>query len=337
MIETGSQDVEYLKGITLLYVEDDELSRELCSDFLARRVGSLKTAKNGRDGLAAYHEHHPQIVITDVEMPIMDGFSMAREIRKVDKKIPIIIFSSFDQVEYLLQSIEIGIDGYVFKPIDIYKLKETLMKLARRLLAEDLLAQQEVEASRLRNRKALDTIKTARVQSRLLLAMQSAKLGSWEHDKTTNIITLTDEFYAIYRTTAKQVGGYTMSPERLLELFVHPEDRAQVVAEMRKMSESDGPAYDGRLEHRMLYADGTSGYVSVWYKTNKDSNGRPVSVYGLVQDISKQEGIKQLLQSLLKPAPLKSKLTEITALKGYCCRFRIMPNIKLCRSSCISS
>ncbi len=127
---------EYLKSLTVLYVEDENDSREQCSEFLSRLVGVLVTAQNGVEGLDAWRQHAPDIVITDVQMPVMDGLSMAEEIRSRDMSVPIIVLTAFDRGEYLLKSINIGIDKYVTKPVDSGRLQLSLFSCARRLLVE---------------------------------------------------------------------------------------------------------------------------------------------------------------------------------------------------------
>ncbi|MFZ4855804.1 MAG: ATP-binding protein [Desulfuromonadaceae bacterium] len=151
-MNTISPEREYLKSLTLLYVEDEEFTREIFSEFLSRLVGVLITAKNGAEGLDAYRKHRPDIVITDVQMPVMDGMTMMREIRTLDeyKPVPIFVMTAFDQVDYLKRSIPLGVCEYVFKPLDPGKFTESLLICSRRLLEEKKLrqAREEVVISR---------------------------------------------------------------------------------------------------------------------------------------------------------------------------------------------
>lgn len=151
-MNNASPERDYLKSLTLLYVEDDELTREIFSEFLSRLVGVLITAENGAEGLNAYQEHNPDIVITDIQMPVMDGMTMIHEIRTLDtfKPIPIFVMTAFDQVEYLKRSIPLDVCEYVFKPLDSAKFTESLLACSRRLLEEKKLrqAQDEVVMSR---------------------------------------------------------------------------------------------------------------------------------------------------------------------------------------------
>jgi PAS domain S-box-containing protein len=143
-ITTSDAEVQaHLQSLTVLYVEDEELSREMGSEFLSRIVGILITAQNGAEGLKAYQEHNPDIVVTDIQMPIMDGLTMLQKIRTLEKDrlVPAIILTAFEQVEFLKQSIDLDTYRYVVKPIDILKFNESLMECACRLLLEKKLRQ----------------------------------------------------------------------------------------------------------------------------------------------------------------------------------------------------
>ncbi len=121
-------DIKKLKSITVLYVEDDKTTREQIINILIVIVKKLYVAKNGREGLAIYKKAHPDIVISDILMPQMDGLSMAKEIRNINPFTPIIITTAFNTTNFLLEAININIDRYLLKPINIKQLNETLYR-----------------------------------------------------------------------------------------------------------------------------------------------------------------------------------------------------------------
>jgi two-component system cell cycle response regulator len=139
IIDEGLQ--KYLQCLTVLYVEDEEESREQYREFLARLVGELVIAKNGTEGLEAWRHYKPDIIITDILMPVMDGLSMLREIRTVDREISVIVLSAFEETEYLIQSIDLGVSSYVIKPVDVSKFTDVLLKCAQDLLVKAKLVQ----------------------------------------------------------------------------------------------------------------------------------------------------------------------------------------------------
>lgn len=116
--------------LSLLYVEDDETIRSGVECFLKRRFEQVWLAKNGSEGLDLYHRTAPDIVITDIRMPEMDGITMARNILSADLDARIIITSAHNDADYLLESLNMGISHYVLKPIEHGKLNQAIMSCA---------------------------------------------------------------------------------------------------------------------------------------------------------------------------------------------------------------
>lgn len=142
-------DQDFLKKLTVLYVEDDGDTREQFREFLKRPVGTLISAANGVEGLEAFTAHSPDIVVTDILMPQMDGLTMSYEIRGISPTVPIIVLTAFEQTDYLMRAINIGVDKYVTKPVNSYLLFECLLECAHRLRAEEqlkLARQREIQA-----------------------------------------------------------------------------------------------------------------------------------------------------------------------------------------------
>ncbi len=132
---------KFLKNLTLLYVEDEEFTRKMFATFLQRLVGVLIVAKNGAEGVAAYREFTPDIVMTDINMPIMDGLTMVREIRTIDTgaQVPILFLTAHEEVSFLKSSITLGTTEYLVKPVNTGKLVEALRMCARQLHDEKML------------------------------------------------------------------------------------------------------------------------------------------------------------------------------------------------------
>ncbi len=133
-IEVGDQNPDILSRLTVLYVEDDEATREMYSLFLSSLVGTLITAKDGAEGLAAYNEHRPDIIITDITMPVMDGLEMLKHVYTSNATIPAIILSSLERSDSTNQCDDIGVLKYETKTLSRTKLKVTLLECADGLL-----------------------------------------------------------------------------------------------------------------------------------------------------------------------------------------------------------
>lgn len=128
---TDAANRSSLSQLAVLYVEDDEAVREQLAQFLRRRVGKLYTAANGRQGLDAWQRYRPDVVVSDIRMPEMDGLEMAGRIKRDSAVAPIILTSAFTDTEYFLRSIDIGVDKYVLKPIRTDVLETALQRVAQ--------------------------------------------------------------------------------------------------------------------------------------------------------------------------------------------------------------
>ena len=125
-----------LEKVSILYVEDDGEIREALAETLEFDVKELYVAENGEEGLKKFKEFKPDIVISDIKMPKMDGLQMSAQIKEISPKTPIIITTAFSDSDYLLKAIDIGIDKYVTKPVDIDKLYKALEDITSLLLIE---------------------------------------------------------------------------------------------------------------------------------------------------------------------------------------------------------
>lgn len=124
--------VKTLTDISILCVEDEKASLGLLCESLALKYPEavIYRAGDGKDGLALYKEHLPEIVITDISMPVMDGLQMAAHIKSLNADAVIIAVTALSDTESLLKAIETGIQHYVLKPADFAKLFEEIDKSA---------------------------------------------------------------------------------------------------------------------------------------------------------------------------------------------------------------
>ncbi|EDP4199458.1 response regulator [Campylobacter jejuni] len=131
------------KELIILVVEDEVKARESMINILSERFSKVIGAQNGDEGLKKFKKFKPDLVITDIVMPIMDGLDMAREIKEISDDVPIVVLSAYSEKERLLRSIDIGIDKYLIKPVDI----EELFKVLDYLIGEKIEANMLVKIS----------------------------------------------------------------------------------------------------------------------------------------------------------------------------------------------
>ena len=140
-------DSNYIKKISLLYVEDEKSVREALSKKLERLVKELYVAEDGEDGYSKYLEFKPDIILTDITMPKLNGIEMSRNIREVDKDIPIIVISAHSDSNSLISAIDCGVTSYLLKPLNKYKLLELLEVNAKNVCLDkiNILQQNKIE------------------------------------------------------------------------------------------------------------------------------------------------------------------------------------------------
>ncbi|WP_321471519.1 response regulator transcription factor [Halarcobacter sp.] len=122
-----------LKELKVLFVEDEVNISKLLKDAISDYFFSFTIANNGEEGLEKYKKINPDLIITDIMMPKLDGLDMTKEIRKENENIPIIVLSAFSDKEKLLKAIDIGITKYFIKPFDPDELLEYIITIASKL------------------------------------------------------------------------------------------------------------------------------------------------------------------------------------------------------------
>ena len=74
---------QYLNDMSILYVEDDENTKKMVEFFLEKKVKRLYSGINGEEGLSLFKQHKPDLIITDINMPLMSGIEMSKRIREL--------------------------------------------------------------------------------------------------------------------------------------------------------------------------------------------------------------------------------------------------------------
>ncbi|MCU7834785.1 MAG: response regulator [gamma proteobacterium symbiont of Taylorina sp.] len=123
------------QNIKLLYVEDEPSLRDSVSRYLGKIFPHLDIAENGEEGLSLYQDNQYDIIITDIEMPKLNGIEMSKAIKAINAEQDIIITSAYTNPEYFVDAIKVGITGYIIKPVDFSQvnqiLSNTIIKINR--------------------------------------------------------------------------------------------------------------------------------------------------------------------------------------------------------------
>ena len=128
-------------GISVLYVEDDTQLRESTVLLLKKFFESVDAAKNGEEGLDLYRKNGYDLVISDINMPVMDGIAMSRAIKEQEPEQYILITSAHDESEHLIKLIDAGIDQFILKPLETEKFLGGIYRAVRSVSDKKMLAQ----------------------------------------------------------------------------------------------------------------------------------------------------------------------------------------------------
>ena len=117
---------KYYKNIKILYVEDDEIARENGIEYLENYFELIYDASDAIKALQLYEKYKPDIIITDIQMPKLNGLEFVKRIRQKDKKTQIIIITAFCDKDYLMKAIELQLVKYLVKPVREKEFEEAL-------------------------------------------------------------------------------------------------------------------------------------------------------------------------------------------------------------------
>jgi len=129
--------------ISVLVVEDEKILRTIYQKLLTDKFKQLDFAENGLEGFEKYQALQPDLVITDIKMPLMNGLDMVRKIRRINPDARIIIMSAYGESHYFLRAIENGVKGFLLKPVDHSKLLQVTKEQAQEILLRKSILEEE--------------------------------------------------------------------------------------------------------------------------------------------------------------------------------------------------
>ncbi len=258
--------------VKVLLVEDNPGDVRLIRVYLAETGhGAYELAHADRlaEGIRQVREADFDVVLLDLSLPDASGLETLTKMHEAAATLPIVVLTGLNDEAVALEALRKGAQDYLIKgQINGVLLVRAMSYAIERKQAEEKLRTSEAQLSN---------------------AMEIAKLGYWEYDVADDVFTFNDHFYAIFRTSAEKVGGYRLPSAEYARRFVHPDDMAMVGIETRKAIETTDPHFSRQLEHRIIYADGSVGYISVRFFVVKDAHGRTVKTFGANQDITERK------------------------------------------------
>ncbi len=278
---------QQILDISVLYVEDDLFIRKVMLNILSKNLKEVYTAENGLEGLNLYKRLQPDIVLTDIRMPVMDGLEMASQIRSLNKTAPIIVTTAYGDTENLLRSIEIGIDSYVLKPIDKNKLLAVLRKYAEEIILRKKLREQE-EA-------------TATTHALLMAAIEQSPSGILVFDAPTGNIRIANAAaLAIRGETNAKLVDISMMQQPQHWGFCHPDGRPYEYYELPQSIAIMTGATIKDLEMLIKRDSGEVRWVLASASPVMDSKNNIVASILILQDITERRRLSEQLHQAQK-------------------------------------
>lgn len=195
-------DLKILKiaaqDIKVLYVEDSLSVREAFFAYLKKFFKNIDLRSDGIEGLEAYKKNKYDIVITDVDMPKMNGIDMSKEIKTIDDEQHIIIVSAYKKIENYIEAIKLGVDGYILKPIDFEQVNQVLIKTVNQINGKKFNDVYKNNLKEMLDRKTKE-IKKQYITDRLTGLKNKALLDkelSFENEKTLILLNINN--FSIY-------------------------------------------------------------------------------------------------------------------------------------------
>jgi PAS domain S-box-containing protein len=256
----------HLKKLNILYVEDDTSTREELEYFFSTKVNKLFVAKNGEEGFNLYKNEKPDIVVTDIQMPVLNGIDMIEKIRNIDNYVPIVVITAFSDTDYLFKAIKLNVNHYLTKPLNLISLVDILAKLSKNISLEK------------DNKEILNTLKQYKdiVDERSIISKSNLE----------GIITYVNEPF-------EKISGYTK--DELIgkphNIVAHPDTKISIVKELWKRIKIEKRLWQGRIKN--LAKDGSEYYVDIIMKPILDLDGNIIEFISLSNDITDLEKSKE--------------------------------------------
>ena len=293
-MEDIEEIINFTQKLKLLYVEDNQEARESTRLVLDEFFSDIVVAINGEDGYEKFQENNIDLIITDINMPKLNGLEMVKKITGINKNVSILVLSAYNESGFFMESIKLGVDGYLLKPIDMDQFMGALNKVVQNLKLEN----------KMKN------------QMQLLNQYQEATDNSSIVSKTDTkgIITyVNDEF--------TKISGY--SKEELIgkshNIIRHPDNPTSIFEDIWKTIKDKKQIWKGVVRNQAK--NGKSYYVNATIKPILDIDNNILEYIALRDDITDIMNPKKQLNDAItnakNPVVIYMKISDFSTLEEF--------------------
>ncbi|MBK8814026.1 MAG: EAL domain-containing protein [Methylococcaceae bacterium] len=256
----------------ILLIDDDQTLHLWAVRNLSEDNFRLISCYNGKEGIEAFKKNRPNIVMIDIEMPIMNGIETCAEIRKLpmSDNIPIVMMTITEDHQKIAQSYAAGATDFVIKPINWKVLTHRLQYMTK---ANNNL------------------LKLAQSEIRLSKANKMARLGNWEWQQSCNSVFWSDEIYSLIERTT---DDFTPTLENFKE-YIHKDDIPYVMRSLKKSFFSKKPE---TIEFRIISANRHERFVSQQIEPVANDRSNFIGLIGTIQDITERKNQENKIRHL---------------------------------------
>ena len=208
------------KVIKLLIIDDDDFVSASLSDFLINKGFGVRTASNGKDGIASFEREQPSLVLLDQKLPDMEGVDVCQKILAINPNAKIIFITAYATVQYAVEAMQAGASHYLSKPFELDELSITIDMALKNVQMEGKLRVQDYEREKDRREKKLigssEVLNRIKEQIELAAGSEATVLITGETGVGKNVVAI-----AIHDLHAKRETYLTINcsaiPENLME------------------------------------------------------------------------------------------------------------------------
>ncbi len=292
------EEMEKLKSLRMLLVEDDDVLRDELSSLFNKLFEETVTASNGEEGLKKFTESGKiDIILSDINMPVMNGLEMVRRIKQADEDIPVIFLTAYSDNNYLLEALQLHVSDYLIKPFKIPDLLKKLEKAYLPVYQKKLLESQNEQLEALNKKIEADA-------KREINKLKKDILHTNELNDLFNNYTITDETDLNGKITYASrpflnISGFT--EEELIgssHKILRHEDMPNELYKNLWETIKNNKVWSGQIKNKSK--DGSDYWVESVIFPLVDEQDNIIGYKSIRVDITAQKATEELVNSLIE-------------------------------------